>query len=310
MRSAAFVAILVATAALLAGCSSSKKDTELLYTCPATGTVTAHVTISGSAHPSVNTTAGLAKFCPGARSATNSTSLAPNILPVLTLVIRDQGGNKTNVTMLDGNLTFDATGSHDPDGQVTGIAVTVQDSNQTRTAALFDPVKKAFKPATFKFDRPGKVNVTVAMVDDRAGFTINQTHVYVDQSQDLGSHNFQAGDLSKAGNDGCAGFDKIPGQTATNELLSYQFSIASVPGLTQIVASWTGDADGIICDPSGNPVSPGGASPQTTTGALPPPQGINGYTLVVYSTGGPTPPATANTVTASSVVHYEPVKAK
>src|ERR1051326_6714623 len=153
MRSAVFVAILVASAALLAGCSGKKEDanTSHLFLCKSS---TSTVTLDLTKYPGYqNSTFNAASHCPGAHSSSNTTtSQAPNVLPVLVLAIKDAGGNKTNVTMLDGNLTFDATGSHDPDGQVTGIAVTVQDSNQTRTASLFDPVKKTFKAASFRFD--------------------------------------------------------------------------------------------------------------------------------------------------------------
>src|SRR5688572_29100225 len=157
------VAILLSTAFLLAGCSGGDGGDELHYVC-SNGTE-----IHADDHPEVNATKAedLAKFCPGGSTSTgsrsNTTSAAPNVPPTLVLKITNPDGEETPVTLVDGNLTFDATGSTDSDGSVAGIAVTVTDSNVTRTATLYDAAKKQFTTATFMFDRPGPVNVTVAM---------------------------------------------------------------------------------------------------------------------------------------------------
>lgn len=314
MRSAALVAILVASAALLAGCSSKSNDATHVFVCKNS---TSTVTIDLTKFPGYqNSTFSAASHCPGAaHSATNTTSQAPNVLPILQLAIKDKGGNKTNVTMLDGNLTFDATGSHDPDGTVTGIAVTVQDSNQTRTAALFDPVKKAFKTATFKFDRPGVVNVTVAMVDDRAGFTINQTHVYVDQTQVFPPFGLTFPDPADKPTDCQGPSSKNAGSPLGDSQFSYEFLFNVVAGATKVDATATVSSARIaICTPhpaGGGPGTPVSAeatgSVSTDPGvALPPPKGVSDYFVETFLGNSDPHESVGMTV----VVHYEPQKAK
>jgi hypothetical protein len=301
MRIAAIVAILVASTVLLSGCAKKAAEDDHSYVCKnATSTVTIDLEKYPEHH---NATFNPASKCPGVKSsASNTTSLAPNKLPILKMKITD-GTNVTNVTMLNGNLTFDATGSTDPDGTVTGIAVTVKDSNQTRTAALFDPVKKTFKPAHFKFDRPGVVNVTVAMVDDRAGFTINQTHVYVDQTTVLDPktvNGFEPGGDSTT----CSGpFNALVDTNFANE---YDFTL--VAGATFVEATAT-NGKITICAPGpgpssapGTPRSPEG-SPSTTTdkGAdLTPAKGVLSYFVEAYST------SPNQSIGVTVTVHYEP----
>jgi hypothetical protein len=305
MRSAVLVAILVTSAALLAGCSGKKEDDDHAFTCP-NGT-----TLDLEKFPDHhNATFNPVSHCPHAStSASNSTSLAPNQLPILKLKVTD-GKNETPVTMLNGNLTFDASGSSDPDGQVTGIAVTVQDSNTTRTAALFDPAKKTFKPATFKFDRPGVVNVTVAMVDDRAGFTVNQTHVYVNHLQMKEGaviHLPSNGGAAPAGMDPCKGATGDAGSEGAivdaNYFKSIDFDLFA--GATRVdVTADAGEAAHLtICNPAKDTALGSGDGTATTDPgvALPPPTGIASYSVGVYSNDEPEM-STAMTV----LVHYEP----
>jgi hypothetical protein len=296
------VAILLCAATLLAGCSGGGEDDELHYVCPG------GMEIHQDDHPSANTTKDLAKFCPKSSttgSKSNSTSQAPNVLPTLVLKVSDDGGNATVVTLLDGNLTFDATGSSDPDGSIAGIAVTVTDSNQTRTASLYDAGKKQFKSATFMFDRPGPVNVTVAMVDDRAGFTVNQTHVYVNEIlMPAGSTMHGAGaDQAPIASECDSGLDPLVSPNFYKEI---PFNV--VEGVTWIDATVTADAVITICTPrpdpdtAGTPVSPQAAGAvQSTPGAvLPKAVGTQNYYLGTYSQGPNS--AVAGTIT----VHYEP----
>lgn len=295
MRSAVLVAILVTSAALFAGCSGKDEDNHA-YTC-ANGT-----TLDLEKFPDHhNSTFNAASHCTS--SKTNSTSLPPNKLPVLTLSIKGDGGNATNVTLLDGNLTFDATGSTDPDGQVTGIAVTIQDSNTTRTAALFDPAKKTFKPATFKFDRPGIVNVTVAMVDDRAGFTVNQTKVYVNQLVHSTPQTIQLPNPGVGISD-CGGGTDTP--AANGDLYEAQFykeySFTVVPGATYVEASDASeDASLTICSPADVALSETGNPVVTLPDSdLTPPAGIESYYV------GATSSAQSNSVGPAILIHYDP----
>lgn len=300
------VAILLSTAFLLAGCSGGDGE-ELHYVC-ADGKE-----IHADDHPEANATKAedLAKFCAkpttsGSRS--NSTSSAPNVSPILVLSITDPGGNVTPVTLLDGNLTFDATGSSDPDGTIAGIAVTVTDSNTTRTATLYDAAKKEFKSATFNFDRPGPVNVTVAMVDDRAGFTVNQTKVYVNHMQRIGGENIQVpgGADFPAENDACTG--------SSEDLLDASYfkspSFILVAGATKVdVTAVDSNLVMTICDPSGTPVSEEYQQGSVSTlpdAVLPPPAGTESYTVGAYAAAAPQ----QGTSTAMDVlVHYEPQEA-
>jgi major membrane immunogen (membrane-anchored lipoprotein) len=294
MRSAVLVAILVTAASLFAGCSGKDED-DHTFAC-ANGT-----TLDLEKFPDHhNSTFNAASHCTA--SHTNSTSLPPNKLPVLTLKITD-GTNATNVTLLNGNLTFDATGSADPDGQVTGIAVTIQDSNTTRTAALFDPAKKTFKTATFKFDRPGVVNVTVAMVDDRAGFTVNQTKVYVNQLVQSTPQTIQLPD-PPAGISDCGGGADQPG--VNGDLYEAQFykeySFSVVAGVTYVEASDAStDASLTICSPADEPLSNTGNPVATLPDAvLAPPAGIESYYV------GATSSAQQTTVGPAILIHYDP----
>src|ERR1041385_8369195 len=94
MRFAAFVAVLVVSAFLVSGCSKKKEDDDHLYVCKSS---TSTVTIDLEKYPEHhNATFNPATKCPGYKgtgSASNSTSLAPNVPPVLKLKIVDAGGN-------------------------------------------------------------------------------------------------------------------------------------------------------------------------------------------------------------------------
>ena len=301
MRSVVPVALLVLTSFLMAGCAKDGGEDELHYVC-ADGKE-----IHADDHPEANATqaSDLAKFCAkstttGSRS--NSTSQAPNVSPILILNITDNGGNATNVTLLDGNLTFSAEGSSDPDGSIAGIAVTITDSNTTKTATLYDAAKKEFKSATFTFDRPGPVNVTVAMVDDRAGFSVNQTKVYVNQVIQLGASNIQAGPAP-------VGFDSCTGGTdvgpVNGDLYEASFykknSINVVAGVTMIEAVDDAATQLTICGPDDQAKSEQGNPTATAPGTeLPPPSGVASYYVTSYADEPQT--MTAPLVT----VHYEP----
>ncbi len=309
---AMLVAALVFVAAL-AGCSGKKGgDEELHYVCT-DGTEIHSEDYEGALADNMTddqVESFLKTKCPkagGSGSKTNTTSSAPNVLPVLKLNITDAGGNATNVTMKNGNLTFDATGSFDPDGTLSAIAISVKDANQTRTLPLFDSATKKFKTATFKFDRVGVVNVSIAMVDDRAGFNNSLTHVYVNEAQavDGGQLYAPAGD-SPAFADACQGASAELGSQGplvdSQYFKSKQFTVAvgasfieAIPGENTLVT---------ICDPSGVAVSDEkSADPVLSNQPIVAPTGTDSYTIGFYADG-------ANAVvTATVIVHYEPMPA-
>lgn len=247
--------------------------------------------------------------CPkasGSGSKTNTTSAAPNVLPVLKLNITDFGGNVTNVTLKNGNLTFDATGSFDPDGTLSAIAISVKDSNQTRTLPLYNAATKTFTPATFKFDRPGPVNVSIAMVDDRAGFNTTLTKVYVNEVQLLngGTKNVPSTGAPPTLNDPCLGASgelDAQGPLVDNAYFqSVQFTV--YPGASFVEAIPGEDSLVTICDPTGVAISDPAKSPDPVTSNAPlvAPTGTDSYKIGFYAgTAGAT-------VTATVIVHYEP----
>lgn len=304
------VAAIVLIAAL-AGCSGKKGGhDELHYTCP-DGTV-----IHGDDYEGVLeniTTDFLKTKCPkagGVGSKTNTTNSAPNVLPVLKLNITDAGGNATNVTLKDGNLTFDATGSFDPDGVLSAIAISVKDSNQTRTKPLYDLASKKFSPATFKFDRVGPVNVSIAMVDDRAGFNTTTLQVFVNEMQHLGGDDIVGGGGSGGpAADACKGASGVSGPLGGTIFDSYYFKapgfnvvagaqfIEAIPGSNNLVT---------ICDPAGNaissPVRSDAPVTSTNTEPLAPPPATDSYYIGIYAKPSPGQVETSVDV----IIHYEP----
>src|ERR1041385_1123978 len=171
--------------AILAGCAGKKADSSAdSFTCP-DGTKLDLTTIAGHDNATFNATAHCPKKTNSTGNATSNTTKAPNKLPILKFKSSNETGNVTNVTNLKGNLFFDASGSMDLDGNITGLAMTATDSNTTHTATLYDPATKTFKVANIKIGRAGTVNVSVAVVDDQGGFTTFATKVYVDFPQDL-----------------------------------------------------------------------------------------------------------------------------
>jgi hypothetical protein len=301
MRSAVSVAILVSASFLLAGCSGDKGKEDFHYVC-ANG-----LEIHGDDHPTANSTADLAKYCPKSStsgSKTNTTSQAPNVLPTLVLTVTDDNGTPTPVTLLDGNLTFSAVGSTDSDGSIAGIAVTVTDSNTTRTATLYDAAKKEFKDATFSFDRAGPVNVTVAMVDDRAGFVVNQTKVYVNQlvTKSGGAIQLPSGGQALPGMDACEGGDNLVEAPYFKTV-----SIDVVPGATRIdVTAGSGGDDALmtICAADFTRLSDEKVAGMVSTlpgVVIPTPSGTTFNFVGVYSDT-----AQGMDTDVSILVHYEP----
>lgn len=179
MRVALVLTLILVSSFVLAGCTS-KTDT--------TNTGTVKTTVTGT------------KTITNTRTTTlsNTTTQTPNVAPVLKFKISSNGTvqNFTFVnptTHLKGSLTFDATGTVDPDADgLSGIALSVTDSNKTYPAGtLFS--NGQFTPVTYTFDRPGPVNVTVSALDNRGDITTLETHVYVDQISTIVTPIFKTG---------------------------------------------------------------------------------------------------------------------
>ena len=296
-----FVATVVLVAAL-AGCSGKKDDKDFHVDCP-DGTE-----LHSEDFTDVNTTADLLKKCSGSSSSgsrsSTSTATGPNVLPVLTLTVTDDGGNATNVTMVNGNLTFSAAGSKDPDGNITGIAVSVKDSNTTRTGTLFDAATKTFKSATFKFDRQGVVNVTIAMVDDRAGFNVSTSKVYVNSLQVLTPGTIQV-PIAASESDPC---DPTVGDDLLNANMYKRPTFQVAPNASFVTAKLTGGAGEIgVCSPPDTPDGYGTLISNTGTDVITnadhvfvmPPATLN-YGVGVFGSSPNTTPI------IEVVVHYEP----
>ena len=247
--------------------------------------------------------------CPkasGSGSKTNTTSLAPNVLPVLKLNITDFGGNVTNVTVKGGNLTFDATGSFDPDGTLSAIAISVKDSNQTRTLPLYNAGSKTFTPVTFSFDRPGPVNVSIAMVDDRAGFNTTLTKVYVNDPQTLapGTVYLPSEGAAPGLDHPCLGAsDQVPNGSGplvdSNYFKAAQFTVAEGASFIEVIPNE--DSLVTICDPAGVAISDEKQDvPVFSNAPIVPPTGTESYKIGFYG-------STANAeLGAIVIVHYEP----
>lgn len=312
---ALLVAVIVFIAAL-AGCSGKKGEDHdhLTYTCT-NGKVISAEDYEGAIADENITVDFLKTKCPKGTGSgtggngTGTTNAVPNKLPVLKMNVTDAGGNATMVTMLKGNLTFSAAGSTDSDGTISAIAISVTDSNTTRTKSLYNPVTKTFTPVMFSFDRAGPVNVSVQMVDDRAGFNGSLFKVYVNQMQTVGKAGMSANPSPQL-TDPCTGASGSlgdPGPIVDGQYFgTATVTIAAAPSF--IEARPATRTQVTICDPDYKPISTPVKSDKpvtTNNGDVPlplPTSGVKGYSVGMYATTG-----TPNTaVSVLVIVHYEP----
>ncbi len=296
MRFASLAVALGAAVMALSGCFGGSDGHEHEeFTCP-DGTILDLADIEGHDDEGFDPL----DECPNtAPSPTTTTPPTPNELPVLVLTVTDDLGNATSVTILGGNLTFSAAGSSDPDGTLVGAAIVVQDSNQTRAAPLFANGK--FVPVTFGFDRPGVVNVTVNLIDDRAGFTVNQTQVFVNHPQAPDSFGMKLIGPPVASADDCAG-------PAGNDILDSnyykEFSFDVAAGATYVEATVAaGSASIAICGPDRVAMSAAGSGTvvSSNNGTLAPAPGAETPYFVAALSGAPN-----QSVAVTILVHYEP----
>jgi hypothetical protein len=257
-----------------------------------------------------NDTFNPADFCPDGPGGGPDDNETPNLPPQFNLTVTNaEDGTETNVVMLDGSFTFMANGSVDPDGTIEGAAVTVVDSNTTRTKPLWEngvPV-----PATFKMDRTGVVNVTASMVDNFGNFTFVEMQVYVntDQTGSQTPHAFHPT------HDSCdpdvAGGGSGTGAITNAMSFAPQFDVewgAQWIEVTLNVAA-RGQVMAILCSPTGTELGSQltptpGANPTTTPFESNPDADLSEvsggyYILIVNRT-----PETATT--AHVIVHYDP----
>lgn len=242
MRTATFLIISLLTAAALAGCSGDSDDSDDVGATPSP-------TATGSG-PSP--------------SPTNDTA-EPNELPELDLEVTDEGGNVSTSTVVGGSLTFDASGSTDPDGEITDLAIIVQDANQTRHANLLRDGQQT--TATFSFDRPGVVQVTLNALDDSGGSVSLRSEVYINHPQTTESFTFSMAAPPTFSPDSCSGpsgegvvdaymwkaqdFDVLAGAKWVEVTLVVDHELDA------------GDASFAVCDPDGNAISDVGEAGET-----------------------------------------------
>jgi hypothetical protein len=279
---------LALVAVMLAGCFGDSGDTD------EPGTTTTKTTTPGGGNtttPGGNTTGGNVK---------------PNLPPVLALRVLDDAGTPTTMTNVGGNLTFDATGSTDPDGSISDLAVIIYDGNRTRFGILVSAGQ--FSTSTFNFDRPGVVNVTVNAIDNRGGQASMQSNVYVNHPQSPPSFRLNA--ALEATADATACKSPTQGNDQVNPIenvgwKSFDFSIA--PGATYVVAKVVaGEAEIAICSPKPNATALSNQADETgfvvtnADAVLTPANGTDSYFVSALS-GAP-----AQDVAVQVVVHYEP----
>jgi hypothetical protein len=298
MRASFLLALVLVGTLALSGCSS-KNDTSSSTT---SGTGTGSGTTGG-------THTGTGTGGPG-----TNTTLPPNIPPMIMLTVTNATGVATNVTLVDddaktlGSLTFDATGSMDPDGDgLSAIAISAQDSNRTYPPGVLYAAGK-FSKITYKFDRPGIVNITVSGIDVRGNLTTIKTQAFVDERQAVTSRQFAIpfGSTTAVKADSCQG----PSGQAAADNVAYDLENFNVHKGAKyaVVTLKAGSGQFAVCDPDGHAISNVGGSgtPAETTAAMPPPTGTKSYQVGMVGTD--TTPDAKFTVTV--VVHYEPKGAK
>ncbi|MEA3190695.1 MAG: hypothetical protein QOD77_1277 [Thermoplasmata archaeon] len=257
------LALLLAALLALAGCSGSDDGT----------TDDTHTDGTGHTHGTTGTTTG------------PTTTARPNEFPRIVLNVTANGA-AGNVTVVGGNLTFDASQSFDPDGDgISAIAIALTDANGTMPARLLYS-GGASTPQTFQMRVPGPVNVTVSAVDKRNGLTNLRTHAYVDLNLTLGAGaNFQGALPSTVAEaESCEGASGVPQVDATN-WAARLFPVYE--GATYITATFvSGTGEIALCAPDGTAIS--GAATEGTVESndgvvLAVPEGTASYFVSVYS---------------------------
>ena len=236
---------------------------------------------------------------------TTTTPTVPNVLPIIRIKVTDDAGNETLAVLPGMNLTFDASASADPDGNLNGMAIVLQDSNGTKVAPLMNADSGAFMTATFRLDFPGVVNVSVAALDDDGATNTSLFAVYVNHPQTGNPFTMKAAaPTSNAAT--CAG---PTGDDIGDSSWYKEYAFEVLDGASYVVAeAIQGTFTMAICDPTGNPIS------ASATGTVETTEGVNFTASLRYyvavlsqpSASATAPHAGNQAVNVGVVVHYEP----
>ncbi|HUR26241.1 MAG TPA: hypothetical protein VM327_09545 [Candidatus Thermoplasmatota archaeon] len=291
MRGLTLVALLMVGALVLSGCSSKSDSTT-----SASGSKT------GTGTKGTNGTV-----------VTNTTTQAPNVPPLVVVHSTNATGVPTNVTFVNGALTFSAAGSSDPDGDgLSAVAIVAQDSNRTYPPGVLFAAGK-FTSVTYKFDRPGVVNVTVSGIDVRGDLTTVKVQVFVDEKITVTSQSINVlstGGIPSAATDCVGPGSSSPAGSGGSVLDATSFDhqpFNVAKGAQYIVATHvSGDGKFAICGPDGKAASKEGdkSTPAEADGPLATPKGLESYQMGFVANGP------GEKVVVTVIVHYEPKAAK
>ncbi len=317
MRFASLLVVVVVLGAALAGCTKKGGDDhDHTYTC-ANGTELDLEDFPDHDDATFDAEAHCTSTGTGTGTRTTTTA-APrvNIKPTLVINITNSTGVPAIVTLLDGSLTFSVVGSTDADGAITGAAVSVQDSNTTRTRSLYNPTTKALIPATLIFDTAGVVNVTFVIIDDFAGVNSTTTKVYVNTITQAtwDPMGYLVGDslTTTTWPDNCLSPTHVEGssQEVTDSAASATTSISVKSNASYVVVrEVTGNVRMVICTPAApgptTAISPAADARAVTDAGVVFVKSEGYYVRLVALAPPPTPPLT-DLITVSIEVHYEP----
>lgn len=221
----------------------------------------------------------------------------PNTPPTANLVMTADDGavqDGTTYIMAGQNVTFSAAGSMDDDGSIQLAALTVRDSNSTRTMQLF---ADGFQDLPVSFPHEGPVNVTLRVLDDDGDVDVLEAMLYVNRIQSL----VVPIDIPLPAGHGAGGCDY-----PTEPPLLWQRSMNFARFVVNSGAQWIsaemtgGSGEFALCDPANAPISEASTEAAQTardgTDMASSPQ----YGVFGVAKGG------VDDLTFEVMVHYEP----
>lgn len=219
-----------------------------------------------------------------------------NLPPVAALVMTADDGavqNGTTYIVAGQNVTFSAAGSSD-DGSVQLAALTVRDSNGTRTVQLYDG---GFQDATLAFPHEGPANVTLRVLDDDGEVDLVETMLYVNRVHSL---SIAVDAFMPAGGDaGACDFPSDPPLLWQRAMSHARFVVNS--GAQWLSAEMTGGSgEFALCDPDSEPLTEASSTTAETERGAGPMRSSPQYSLFGVATGSGGP------LTFDVMVHYEP----
>lgn len=224
----------------------------------------------------------------------------PNMFPIPALTMTDGDGNAIDSSKFiwaGGNVTFDATGTTDLDGEIAFVGISINDGETT--AQLY--ADGTFTPATVNFTSVGTFNVTMNVLDDQGDKASVSTQVHVNEVQ-ADTVSIQLGGGTNFGDaDDCTSPSQIGEGTITGDQTAKPSTFIVGEGAQWVEATLTsGDGEIAICDPDGNAIS-GAATDRVVTN-----EGVNLTSSIKYYVmvlSGNTPNADYG---IEVVVHHEP----